>query len=423
MVEHTSRLARDGLELRRLLNEFRFIYRIPIIFVSQNLRTDRDQDLAIIKLFNIVDEQYVEAIRIATRRGLEGVLKEGRWVSVAPYGYRLVGKGILEINEEEAKVVKEIFERYAKGEGIRSIVYDLNIRGVKPPKAKTWSQASISNIIQREIYKGVFVWGKYKYFVDPITGKKKKVPQNNTVVVPVPHLKIVDEYVWEKANQRLREQRRTAKRVRKMHPLYKIVRCGHCGEFMGKDGTKLTCLNYRNKKTCDNSIRLDYWFLYKWLIGNLKQYIVLNREKIEKIAKNLKTQEKDYQEELEKMKAKLENLMELYAENPSPYLKDKIKEYESKIERLEKLQKSKMAEFDFDKALENLEKVLKLDATEANKILKMFVDELIISENNGIIDLRIKTTAPLSTVVGIKEMGCPGLEPGTCGLRVRRSAD
>ncbi|WP_461831286.1 hypothetical protein, partial [Aquifex sp.] len=74
-------------------------------------------------------------------------------------------------------------------------------------------------------------------------------------------------------------------------------------------------------------------------------------------------------------------------------LKDKIKEYESKIERLEKLQKSKMAEFDFDKALENLEKVLKLDATEANKILKMFVDELIISENNGIIDLRIKTTA------------------------------
>jgi len=24
--------------------------------------------------------------------------------------------------------------------------------------------------------------------------------------------------------------------------------------------------------------------------------------------------------------------------------------------------------------------------------------------------------------VGVKEMGCPGLEPGTCGLRVRRSA-
>ncbi len=100
-------------------------------------------------------------------------------------------------------------------------------------------------------------------------------------------------------------------------------------------------------------------------------------------------------------------LIPLTWHSPSPYLKDKIKEYESKIERLEKLQKSKMAEFDFDKALENLEKVLKLDATEANKILKMFVDELIISENNGIIDLRIKTTAPLSTVVGIKEMGCP----------------
>jgi len=357
LVEHTSRLARDGLELRRLLNEFRFVFRIPIIFVSQNLRTDREQDLAIIKLFNIVDEQYVEAIRIATRRGLEGVLKEGRWPSTAPYGYRLVGKGILEINEEEAKVIKEIFERYASGEGIRSIVYDLNRRGVKPPKAKTWSQSSISNIIQRELYKGLYVWGKYKYFVDPITGKKKKVPQDNTVVVPAPHLKIVDEHIWEKANQRLREQRRTTKRVRKMHPLYQIVRCGHCGDFMGRDGGKLTCLNYRNKGTCDNPIRLDYQFLYKWLIGNLKQYILLNREKIEKIAKDLKAKEKGYKEDLARMKAKLENLLELYAENPSPHLKEKIKEYEAKIEKLEKLCKNHEAEFDFDtKVLQGLKK-------------------------------------------------------------------
>ncbi|HIP43623.1 MAG TPA: hypothetical protein EYG91_07070 [Aquifex aeolicus] len=86
------------------------------------------------------------------------------------------------------------------------------------------------------------------------------------------------------------------------------------------------------------------------------------------------------------MKAKLENLMELYAERHSPYLKEKIREYELKIEKPEELCKRPETEFDFDKALRKLEKVLKLDATEANKILRMFVNEVVISEKHRVID-------------------------------------
>ncbi len=41
----------------------------------------------------------------------------------------------------------------------------------------------------------------------------------------------------------------------------------------------------------------------------------------------------------------------------------------------------------------------------------------------GIVDVRIKGRSFLSTVLKDKVVGCPGLEPGTCGLRVRRSAD
>ena len=79
--------------------------------------------------------------------------------------------------------------------------------------------------------------------------------------------------------------------------------------------------------------------------------------------------------------------------------------------------------FSFEKALSNLEKVLKLDATKTNEILKLFVKEIVIYDNAGIINIEMSLTAPLSTVLRDNKMGCPGLEPGTCGLRVRRSAN
>ncbi len=55
--------------------------------------------------------------------------------------------------------------------------------------------------------------------------------------------------------------------------------------------------------------------------------------------------------------------------------------------------------------------------------MKRLVKDITISNNAGIINIEISLTAPLSTVLRDKKMGCPGLEPGTCGLRVRRSAD
>jgi site-specific DNA recombinase len=39
------------------------------------------------------------------------------------------------INEKEAAIVREIFERYASGEGLRTLVKRLNERGIAPPRA------------------------------------------------------------------------------------------------------------------------------------------------------------------------------------------------------------------------------------------------------------------------------------------------
>src|ERR1035441_5237903 len=57
-------------------------------------------------------------------------------------------------------VISIVFRRYAAGEGLRTIVYDLNARGVPPPRAGrrgtgSWAVSSLHAIIHRERYCGV----------------------------------------------------------------------------------------------------------------------------------------------------------------------------------------------------------------------------------------------------------------------------
>jgi site-specific DNA recombinase len=65
----------------------------------------------------LMGEMYIENLVIHTRRGLEGVIRDGRHAGGRSYGYRAVaGKpGELEIVEAEAEVVRQIFADYIAG--------------------------------------------------------------------------------------------------------------------------------------------------------------------------------------------------------------------------------------------------------------------------------------------------------------------
>ncbi|MBR0719325.1 recombinase family protein [Bradyrhizobium liaoningense] len=78
----------------------------------------------------LVDEQYIRDLAVRTRRGLEGVIRDGQHAGGRTYGYRAVpGKpGDSEIVEQEAEIVRVIFACYVQGETLRAIAHDLNRR-------------------------------------------------------------------------------------------------------------------------------------------------------------------------------------------------------------------------------------------------------------------------------------------------------
>jgi site-specific DNA recombinase len=66
------------------------------------------------------------------------------------------------INPEEARILREIFERYVAGAGLRTMAVALNDRGVAPPRggAHSWAHTAIREMLGRELYRGVIVWNR-----------------------------------------------------------------------------------------------------------------------------------------------------------------------------------------------------------------------------------------------------------------------
>ena len=63
------------------------------------------------------------------------------------------------IDEGEAAIVREVFERRAKGEGLRAIVASLNARGVPGPRGGAWAVSALHEMVGRDRYLGVVRWG------------------------------------------------------------------------------------------------------------------------------------------------------------------------------------------------------------------------------------------------------------------------
>lgn len=111
-------------------------------------------------------EMEVELTRERTQMGLQGVKNEGRWVGKPPYGYDSVysrtenesDKGILEVNQAEAEIVRMIFELHESNNSLGEIAESLTTAGVLTKSGKAiWNTVTIGDIIKRkEFYEGTY---------------------------------------------------------------------------------------------------------------------------------------------------------------------------------------------------------------------------------------------------------------------------
>ncbi|MBB5046979.1 site-specific DNA recombinase [Rhodopseudomonas rhenobacensis] len=88
---------------------------------------------------------YLENLALHVRRGLEGVIRDGRHAGGRAYGYSIVpgSPGELVIDDAQAKIVQRIFARFVAGVTPRAIAAELNADRIAAPRGTRWNASTI----------------------------------------------------------------------------------------------------------------------------------------------------------------------------------------------------------------------------------------------------------------------------------------
>lgn len=266
IVEALDRLSRDQEDLAGLWKRLGFLG-VEIRAVHEGVA-----DAIQIGVRGLVGALYLQDLAHKVRRGLSGVVRDGRHAGGRAYGYRPIPgqPGELEIVEDEAAVVRRIFADYAAGTSPREIAGALNREAVAPPRGRLWNASTINGsrqrgagILQNELYVGRIVWNKVRMVKDPDTGKRVSRPNEagERQSADAPHLAIVAQDLFAAARERKDDlggaQPQDRKRPR--HLLSGLLKCGACGSGMSvhdrdKTGkTRVRCSAVRESGVCSHN--------------------------------------------------------------------------------------------------------------------------------------------------------------------------
>ncbi len=158
---------------------------------------------------------------IAAKRELQ---KQGKFIGSKPaFGYQRDpdDKHKLIINEENAKIIREIFQRIVDNETTVQVAKSLNQYGIN------WNHNKICTVLKKEIYKGILIQHQTErsFYKDE---EFHRIPKSEQFrfenIVPA----IVSSELWEKANAVIAERQRKKHDGVPENPYKNLVFCGKC---------------------------------------------------------------------------------------------------------------------------------------------------------------------------------------------------
>lgn len=186
-------------------------------------------------LLESMAEYYSAELREKVRRGLDESLKKRKFLGgPVPLGYQVEDSHLV-VNPEEARIVKELFQRIADGATFKEVSSWMKSQGFLNRKGAAYSVTTLSRMCRSKRYMGYYVYRDIEEpgWCEPI---------------------IDEELFWR--TQKVIDSHR-CKRHKNDFLLSGLVFCGHCGTRMdGESGTSATGRTYYYYK-CNKAKRKD----------------------------------------------------------------------------------------------------------------------------------------------------------------------
>lgn len=268
-TKEVSRFARNTLDSLSCTREL-LTYGVAVHFENDNLNTiDEDCDFRLTTMASLAQEESRKTSE-RLKFGFRESVKKGTVLgNDSIWGYRKE-KGKLVIVEEEAEMVRKIFDLYANENlGVRAIAKILSDSGLRNTNGNPFSFSTIKGILVNPKYKG-FYCGNKTHKVHFLSNEIAYVPKDEWVVYE-DHEKvppIVSAELWDKANRKLKERSEKMSSSDKTSYQNKYLYSGKiiCGEhgtcyhhtiYKYKNlGVKelWTCKEYGNGNKCRNPL-------------------------------------------------------------------------------------------------------------------------------------------------------------------------
>lgn len=379
VVKDISRFARNTVDLLQNVRKLKSLG-IETQFLTANMTSMGNSEF-VLTIFGALAQEESANTSKRVKFGKKMNAEKGRVPNIV-YGYdKTIGDYFnLAINEEEAAVVRQIYEWYIKdGYGAAKISIFLNERGLRTKRNCQWSQNGVCRILTNELYTGKIINGKQEV-TDFLTGQRADKDETEWMVVERPDLRIIEPEVFEQAQQ-IMQSRGKAFKVDKERQSNKylfstLIKCKECGwSFRRTVRTykntyvRWVCSghNGRGADNCPNAVTVDEEELIEVLQEyfaellkakkNVIRYVVGEFQRVYKAKDENLNYEKELNAQLAKLQKTRQKYMDMYADDliSREELNDKIGGMRKEIERLEN--ELKMVAYHLTKG-EQLESVL-----------------------------------------------------------------
>ena len=314
LTKSISRFARNTLDTLQYVRMLRD-RNIAVFFEKENINTLDMNGEMLLTIMSSLAQQEVESLSMNVKMGLKMKMKRGEMIGFngcLGYDYHPEDKSIT-VNEDEAEIVKFIFDMYLQGYGTTTIAKRLIELEKKNKKGEvSWHTHGIMGIIRNEKYKGDILLGK-TFTTDPISKRRlANMGEEDQFYIRDHHEAIVSREVWDEAEQvRLKRSKNKVvettgnrERYTRQYAFSSMCECAYCGHKLTRrtrhsssvyekpvwqcmNATKNGITNCPNCKAIDENI-LEGAFLeaFGLLAGNFDDVLELVMTSVEEAASN-----------------------------------------------------------------------------------------------------------------------------------------
>lgn len=282
MAFKMDRLSRSVIDFEYFFNDIKK-YNCEVQFIEGNIDTTGAAGMLFARILEVFAQFERELIKERTLVGVESAVNKGHFGGKPPLGYKTKlddeGKKLKEwiINEDEAKIVREIFELCASGKtyfqisNILKEKYPKVISSIRKDKKtnedkityRSWTDSSISCILNNKCYMGT-----YEY--------RKSIDNKETIEIVDIVPKIVSEDLFNDCQDMIFRNGRNYYRSKRYLFMQRLV-CPKCGRIMACNGCKNKMKKdylYYKCKDCGTYIREE--LIEKALISELNNLFELS---------------------------------------------------------------------------------------------------------------------------------------------------